>query len=114
MMEECLNHLKPLGAEVNKITVPVLQWDGETGGITSIDTALLDNKPIDLIDPNISSGVVRSDQNVSSNVLAVTNLYIEIATLQGQAFAPTQLNSVLTSIREGGKIKQIFDLTEVK
>ncbi len=39
MMEEYLNHLKPLGADVSKITVPVLQWHGETDGIISIGGA---------------------------------------------------------------------------
>ena len=39
MMEEYLNHLNPLGADVSKITVPVLQWHGETDAIISIDGA---------------------------------------------------------------------------
>ena len=38
-MEEYLNHLNPLGADVSKITVPVLQWHGETDAIISIDGA---------------------------------------------------------------------------
>lgn len=39
MMEEYLNHLKPLGVDPGKITIPVLQWHGETDGIVSIDGA---------------------------------------------------------------------------
>ncbi|MBQ0754445.1 MAG: hypothetical protein KBT87_01360 [Gammaproteobacteria bacterium] len=94
------------------VTTPLGQYTVTEAIVSEFDTALLDNKSIDLIDPNVSFGVVHSDQNVSSNVLAATNLYIEISKLQGQAFAPTQLNSVLTSIRNGGKIKQSFDLVE--
>ncbi len=82
--------------------------------VSEFDTMLLDNKTIDLIGPDVSFGVVHSDQNISSNVLAATNLYIEIAKLQTQAFDPTRLDDVLTSIREGGKIKQSFDLVEVE
>ena len=39
MMEEYLNHLKPLGVDLKQITVPILQWHGETDGIISIEGA---------------------------------------------------------------------------
>ncbi|MZR62079.1 alpha/beta fold hydrolase [Alcanivorax sp. DP30] len=39
MMEEYLNHLRPLGVDPGKIQIPVLQWHGETDGIVSIDGA---------------------------------------------------------------------------
>ncbi|MBL4570886.1 MAG: alpha/beta fold hydrolase [Alcanivorax sp.] len=39
MMEEYLNHLRPLGEDPGKIRIPVLQWHGETDGIVSIDGA---------------------------------------------------------------------------
>ena len=96
------------------ITTPAGKYTVTHALVSEFDTVLLDNKTIDLIGPDVSFGVVHSDQNVSSNVLAATNLYIEIAKLQTQAFDPTRLNSVLTSIREGGKIKQSFDLVEVE
>ncbi|MEQ3724442.1 hypothetical protein [Alcanivorax sp.] len=96
------------------ITTPAGKYTVTHALVSEFDTVLLDNKTIDLIGPDVSFGVVHSDQNVSSNVLAATNLYIEIAKLQTQAFDPTRLNNVLTSIREGGKIKQSFDLVEVK
>ena len=96
------------------ITTPAGKYTVTHALVSEFDTVLLDNKTIDLIGPDVSFGVVHSDQNVSSNVLAATNLYIEIAKLQTQAFDPTRLNSVLTSIREGGKIKQSFDLVEAE
>ncbi len=96
------------------ITTPAGKYTVTHALVSEFDTVLLDNKTIDLIGPDVSFGVVHSDQNVSSNVLAATNLYIELAKLQTQAFDPTRLNSVLTSIREGGKIKQSFDLVEVE
>lgn len=39
MMEEYLNYLKPLGADLNKIVIPIVQWHGETDSIISIDGA---------------------------------------------------------------------------
>lgn len=39
MMEEYLNHLRPLGADPSQIRLPVLQWHGESDGIVSIDSA---------------------------------------------------------------------------
>ena len=39
MMEEYLNHLKPLGVDLKQITVPILQGHGETDGIISIEGA---------------------------------------------------------------------------
>lgn len=96
------------------ITTPAGQYTVTHALVSEFDTLLLDNKTIDLIGPDVSFGVVHSDQDISSNVLAATNLYVEIAKLQTQAFDPTRLNSVLASIREGGKIKQSFDLVEVE
>ena len=47
MMEEYLNHLRPLGVDLQQVTLPVLQWHGETDGIIHIDGArrLADDLP---------------------------------------------------------------------
>lgn len=39
MMEEYLNHLRPLGEDPGEIRIPVLQWHGETDAIVSIGGA---------------------------------------------------------------------------
>ena len=39
MMEEYLNHLKPLGVDASRLRIPVMQWHGESDGIVSIHSA---------------------------------------------------------------------------